>query len=81
MFFAIGSTGAVSVHYQLRLCFVLVTSYLRLCLVSLYLRLFRAVTDKRGDRKAPHRQLFLSHKRWQRKGFLELLKIILGFPQ
>jgi len=63
MFFAIGSIGAVSVHYQLLLCFVLVTSYLRLRLVSLYLRLFRAVTDTRGERKTPRRQLFLSHKR------------------
>jgi len=61
MFFAIGSTWAVSVHYLLRLCFVLVTSHLKLCSVSLCLRLLRIVTDKRGDRKSPHWQLFLSH--------------------
>ena len=74
MFFIIGSIGAVSLHYQMHLYFVLVTSYLKSCSVSLSLRVFRAVTDARGDRKAPHRQFFLSHKRCQRQGFLEIRK-------
>jgi hypothetical protein len=51
---AIGNTGIIFVRYQLPLCFVLVSSYLRLYLVVLLQsRLICA------DRKAPRCKLFL----------------------
>jgi hypothetical protein len=62
-------------RYQVPLCFILVSSYLRLYLVVL---LQSRLTG--GHRKAPRNQLFLACERLHRWVFLEICNIILGFP-
>lgn len=77
------NTSVIRLHYQLPLCRVLVSVYLRLYLVVLCLCvcfvLLRSCLTV-GDRKVPHYQLFLTCKYFHRWGFLDIWTIILWVP-
>jgi len=78
---AVVNTRVIRLHYQLPLCCVLVDVYLRLYLVVLCLFVrfvFLRSCLTIGDRKIPHRQLFLTCKYFHRWGLLGIWKIVLG---
>jgi len=80
---AVVSTRVIHLHYQLPLCCVLVSMYLRLYLVVLcfcvhFVFLRSCLTI--GDGKVPHYQLFLTCKYFHRWGLLGIWKINLGVP-